>query len=110
MLTTSPKRPAPNWPLCEVGAWDDSISFFQERRHGGSMKPHDESEPFFITEKVEAELAAAGYEFEPPAHVRTKSISELYGWRPGETLSDAVNRHLEKCGAASGCGSGGVGV
>lgn len=39
------------------------------------MKPHDESEPFFITEKVEAELAAAGYEFEPPAHVRTKSIS-----------------------------------
>lgn len=36
--------------------------------------PHQENgqfEPFFITEDVEAELIAAGYEFEPPNHVRT---------------------------------------
>lgn len=30
------------------------------------MKQHDENEPFFITEEVEAEMIAAGYEFEPP--------------------------------------------
>lgn len=32
-------------------------------------------EPFFITEDVEAELVAAGYEFEPPNHVRTTSTA-----------------------------------
>lgn len=32
-------------------------------------------EPFFITEDVEAELVAAGYEFEPPNHVRTANIA-----------------------------------
>lgn len=66
-----------------------------------TSRHQNENEPFFITANVEAELAAAGYEFEPPAHVRTKSISELYGWQPGEALSEAVNRHLEKCGAAN---------
>lgn len=75
-------------------------------------QPHQDNkaEPFFITTEVEAQLAATGYEFEPPAHVRTKSISELYGWQPGEMLSEAVNRHLEKCGAAGGRGLGGSGV
>lgn len=34
-------------------------------------------EPFFITEDVEAELIAAGYEFEPPNHVRTASTACL---------------------------------
>ncbi|GIZ12689.1 hypothetical protein [Pseudomonas sp. NCCP-436] len=34
-------------------------------------------EPFFITEDVEAELIAAGYEFEPPNHVRTASTTCL---------------------------------
>jgi hypothetical protein len=59
-------------------------------------KTHQEeqAEPFFITEEVEAELIAAGYEFEPPGHARTASISELLGWRPGETLSEAVSRRL----------------
>lgn len=46
----------------------------------------------FITADVEAELAAVGYEFERPVHVRTKSISELYGWQPREALSETVNR------------------
>ena len=60
-------------------------------------KPHqeDQAEPFFITEEVEAELTAAGYEFEPPGHARTASILELFGWQPGETLSEAVSRHQE---------------
>lgn len=45
-------------------------------------KPHqeDQAEPFFITEEVEAELIAAGYEFAPPGHVRTASIRDLFGW------------------------------
>ena len=39
-------------------------------------KPHqeDQAEPFFITEDVAAEMAAAGYEFKPPGHARTKSV------------------------------------
>lgn len=52
----------------------------------------NQAEPFFITEDVEAELTAAGYEFETPGHARTASIRELFGWRPGETLTEAVNR------------------
>ena len=52
----------------------------------------NQAEPFFITWDVEAELTAAGYEFEMPGHARTASIRELFGWRPGETLAEAVNR------------------
>lgn len=52
----------------------------------------NQAEPFFITEDVEAELTATGYEFEMPGHARTASIRELFGWRPGETLVEAVNR------------------
>lgn len=59
------------------------------------MKPHqdDQAAPFFITEEIEAELIAAGYEFEPPAHVSTTNIRELYGWQPGESLAEAITRH-----------------
>ena len=75
-------------------------------------KPYqeDQAEPFFITEDVAAELTAAGYEFEPPGHARTASIRELFGWQPGETLSEAVSRHLEKAGAGSECDLRGEGV
>ena len=55
-----------------------------------------QDEPFFITDEIEAELLASGYEFAPPNHVRTKSICELFGWRPGEKLSEAVSRHQEQ--------------
>ena len=48
-------------------------------------------EPFFLTEDIEAELIAAGYAFKLPSHVRTISIRDLYGWQPGETLSEPVN-------------------
>lgn len=66
------------------------------------MKQHNETEPFFITEEIEAELVATGYEFAPPGHIRTKSICDLFGWQPGETLSEALSRHMEKAGTASG--------
>ena len=44
-------------------------------------KPHqnDQREPLVVPENVVADMAASGYEFEPHAHPRTKSISELYG-------------------------------
>ncbi|MGB3424296.1 MAG: hypothetical protein WBF84_11985 [Castellaniella sp.] len=29
-------------------------------------KPHQDDEPFFITEEIAAEMIASGYEFEPP--------------------------------------------
>lgn len=66
------------------------------------MKLHNEIEPFFITEEIEAEMIAAGYEFAPPGHIRTKSIRDLFGWQPGETLSEALSRHMQKAGTASG--------
>lgn len=61
-------------------------------------KPHqeDQVEPFFITEDIAAEMAATGYEFKPPGHVRTKSVRDLYGWQPGETLEEAIARHQGK--------------
>ncbi|MHB1678767.1 MAG: hypothetical protein ACYCSS_14770 [Sulfuriferula sp.] len=74
------------------------------------MKPHNATAPFFVTEEAEAEMVAASYEFEPPSHARTASIRELFGWQPGETLSEAVSRHLEKAGAGSGCEPRGEGV
>lgn len=74
------------------------------------MKPHNATDLFFVTEEAEAEMVAAGYEFGPPSHARTASIRELFGWQPGETLSEAVSRHLEKAGAGSGCEPRGEGV
>lgn len=65
------------------------------------MKLHNKIESFFITEKVEAELTAAGYEFGPPSHARTSSTCELFGWQPGETLCETVSRHLDKAGTGS---------
>ncbi len=75
-------------------------------------KPHqeDQAEPFFITEDVAAEMAAAGYEFKPPGHARTKSVRDLYGWQFGETLEEAIRRHLGKADAASECEPRGEGV
>ncbi len=67
--------------------------------------PHqeDQAEPFFITDEVQAELITADYEFAPPGHARTASIRELFGWRPGETLSEAVSKYVERNGTANGC-------
>ncbi|ALY65423.1 MULTISPECIES: hypothetical protein [Pseudomonadota] len=42
-------------------------------------KLHHENrtEPFFITVEVEAELIAAGYQFEPPSHFATMRLPEV---------------------------------
>ncbi len=56
----------------------------------------DQIKPFFLTEDAAAELAAAGYEFKPPGHARTKSVRDLYGWQPNETLEEAIARHMGK--------------
>lgn len=73
-------------------------------------KDQDKNEPFFITEDVAAEMAAAGYEFKPPGHARTKSVRDLFGWQFGETLEEAIRRHLGKVDAASECERKGEGV
>lgn len=49
-------------------------------------------EPFFITEEIEAEMKAAGYVFEPPAHVSTTNARELFGLCEGETVAEAIAR------------------
>lgn len=74
------------------------------------MKPHDESEPFFITEDVAAELTAAGYEFVPPGCARTASTRDLFGKLPDETLSEVVSRHLQRADTGSGREPRGEGV
>ncbi|MCH1879086.1 transcriptional regulator [Alcaligenes ammonioxydans] len=55
--------------------------------------PHaNHEEPFFITEEIEAKMKAAGYVFEPPAHVSTTNARELFGLREGETVAEAIAR------------------
>lgn len=49
-------------------------------------------EPFFITEEIAEQMKAAGYIFEPPSHVTTTNARELFGLRPGETVSEALAR------------------
>ncbi|MCD6664251.1 MAG: transcriptional regulator [Comamonas sp.] len=75
-----------------------------------TLHQEDQDEPFFITDDVAAEMAAAGYEFKPPGHVRTKSVRDLFGWRFGETLKEAIRRHQGKADAASECEPRGEGV
>lgn len=41
------------------------------------MNTHQNDEPFFITDEIEAEMKAAGYEFEPPAHVSTQLLCQV---------------------------------
>ncbi|MEN2387833.1 hypothetical protein [Comamonas sp. A7-5] len=52
-------------------------------------KPYqeDQTEPFFITEEVEAELIAAGHVFEPPSHVSTKRLPEILASLTGDELA-----------------------
>lgn len=49
-------------------------------------------EPFFITEEIAEQMKAASYVFEPPSHVTTTNARELFGLRPGETISEALAR------------------
>lgn len=68
-----------------------------------AMKPEPDlangqaqEEPFFITEEIEAEMIAAGYVFEPPAHFTTTNARRLFDLREGETVSEAIARHSAK--------------
>ncbi len=40
------------------------------------MSTHEITEPFFITDEIQAELIAAGYVFEPPTHFTTVHMYE----------------------------------
>ncbi|MEH0876577.1 hypothetical protein QM999_18140 [Pectobacterium cacticida] len=66
------------------------------------MKQHDENEPFFITEEAEAEMIAAGYEFEPPPIVCTGRLRDVLErmsdgeltLQPGE-IADQERKHRQ---------------
>lgn len=75
-------------------------------------KPHQEgqNESFFFTEDVATEMAAAGCEFKPPSHARTKSVRDVLGLRFGEMLEEAIRSHLGKAELASIFESRGEGV
>ena len=47
-------------------------------------KPHQDAEPFFITEEVAAEMIAGGYEFELPPILCTIRLRDVL-----ERMSDA---------------------
>jgi hypothetical protein len=49
--------------------------------------------PFFITEEIEADLIKTGYVFDPPNHFNTTNIRELFGWKEGEPLDEAIARN-----------------
>lgn len=53
-------------------------------------KPVDGEEPFFITEEIEAEMIAAGYVFEAPAHFQKVRDHDLSCSQDGATQMDAV--------------------
>lgn len=38
------------------------------------MNEHQDDEPLFITDEIEAEMKAAGYAFKPPAHISTQRM------------------------------------
>lgn len=49
------------------------------------MKPHNATDLFFVTEEAEAEMVAAGYEFEPPSIACTVRLRDvLEGMSDGE--------------------------
>lgn len=68
-----------------------------------AMKPEPDladgqaqEELFFITEEIEAEMIAAGYVFEPPAHFTTTNARRLFDLGEGETVYEAIARHSAK--------------
>jgi hypothetical protein len=63
-----------------------------------------QAEPFFITTEVEAELIAAGYQFEPPSHFATMRLpevlarltdAELATW-PSELSKEEIERRQQR--------------
>lgn len=51
------------------------------------MDQHQDNEPLFITEEIEAEMKANGYVFEPPAHVSTLRLRDVLAALPDDELA-----------------------
>lgn len=47
----------------------------------------DQTEPFFITEDVEADMRATGHVFGPPGHARTTSLPAILAGLTDEELA-----------------------
>ena len=68
------------------------------------MKLQNATEPFFITEEAEAEMVAAGYEFEPPpipCTIRLRDVLERMtdaelALQPGEIAEQERKRRQNK--------------
>lgn len=65
----------------------------------------NQAEPFFITAEVEAELIAAGYEFEPPSRFAIMRLpevlarltdAELAGWPTSEPSKKEIERRRQR--------------
>jgi hypothetical protein len=69
------------------------------------MKLHNENEPFFMTEEIEAGLITAGYVFEPPGHFRTTSLAEILAGLADDELAawpgQLADQERERRGAFS---------
>lgn len=68
------------------------------------MKQHDENDPFFLTEEVEAEMIAAGCEFAPPPIACTMRLRDVLkdmgdaelALQPGEIADQERKRRQNK--------------
>ena len=66
------------------------------------MNHHQDNEPLFITEEIEAEMKANGYVFEPPAHVSTLRLRDVLAGLsddqlavlPGEMAEEEIERRF----------------
>ena len=73
-----------------------------KRKYMFELHQDDRSEPFFITEKAEAELVAAGYEFKPPSIACTVRLRDVLkgmsedelALQPGE-IADQEREHRQ---------------
>lgn len=65
-------------------------------------KSHHDAEPFFITPEIAAEMAAEGYDFEPPLIPCTSRLRDVLGrmsdaelaLQPGEMAEHERDRRL----------------
>lgn len=84
----------------EMQAFNKQVNTAAERLRGRIRLADSQvqEEPFFITEEIEAEMIAAGYVFEPPAHVTITNARDLFGIQEDETVAEAIARYCAKVG------------
>ena len=65
------------------------------------MKTRQNDEPLFITDEIKAEMKAAGYAFEPPAHVSTQRLRHVVAALSDSDLaiwpSRLTKQEFERC-------------